>query len=388
MSDAALPGGASRSLPGRWAGGLSRLIASRGFQSWASRFPLTRGTARAEGEALFDLVAGFVHSQVLAALVELRIPDMLLDGPLDMTEIARRARLPEARAEVLVRAGAALGLFRLTRGGRVALSRRGAALLGVPGLCDMILHHQVLYRDLAAPAEFFRDGSDTELARFWPYVFGAGAASDPDTAARYSDLMAESQGLVAEETLRALSLAGVKRLIDVGGGTGAFAIAAAREHPELTVTVFDLPKVVQGAAPRIASAGLTGRVKPHAGSFRDDLLPEGADAISLVRVLYDHADDTVAALLAKVWAALPPGGRLLVSEPMSGGAKPTRAGDAYFAIYTLAMGTGKTRSSQEIVDLVGRAGFVEARAVPTHRPFVTGVVTARKPSASMSKETV
>lgn len=379
MSDAALSGGASPRPRRRASGWLARLIASRGFQSWASGFPLTSGVARAEGEALFDLVAGFVHSQVLAALVELRIPEMLLEGPMTVPRIAARAGLAEPRAEVLLRAGAALGLLREKRGGRVALTRRGAALMGVPGLTEMIRHHRVLYRDLEDPTAFFRDGADTELARFWPYVFGAGAAKDPDTAARYSDLMAESQGLVAEETLRAVSLKGVRRLIDVGGGTGAFAIAAAQAAPEMKVTVFDLPGVVAGAGPRIAAAGLQGRVGTVAGSFRDDPLPEGADAISLVRVLYDHADDTVAALLAKVFDALPPGGRLLISEPMTGGAKPTRPGDAYFAIYTLAMGTGKTRSGGEIARLARATGFTDVQQASTHRPFVTGVVTARKP---------
>ncbi|MEM8882427.1 MAG: methyltransferase, partial [Pseudomonadota bacterium] len=209
-------------------------------------------------------------------------------------------------------------------------------------------------------------------------VFGAGAASDPNVAARYSDLMAESQGLVAEETLRTVSLRGVQHLLDVGGGTGAFAIAAAAVAPEARVTVFDLPEVVSCATQRIAASGLTERVSTAEGSFCDDPLPAGADAISLVRVLYDHSDDTVRALLAKVHATLPSGGRLIVSEPMSGGARPTRAGDAYFAVYTLAMGTGKTRSASEIASLLTDAGFESARSVPTHRPFVTSVVVAEK----------
>ncbi|MEM0948327.1 MAG: methyltransferase [Pseudomonadota bacterium] len=381
MSDATLTGGAAPRPDRRLSGWWTRLIASRGFQRWASRFPLTRRVARAEGEALFDLVAGFVHSQLLGALVEFSIPDMLLDGPLPVGQIAARTGLPEPRALVLLRAGAALGILRMKRGGRVGLTRRGAALVGVPGLADMIRHHRVLYRDLENPADFFRDGSDTELSRFWPYVFGAGSASDPSVAARYSDLMAESQGLVAEETLRAVSLQGVRHLLDVGGGTGAFAIAAAAVAPEARVTVFDLPEVVSGAAQRIAAARLTERVSTAEGSFRDDPLPAGADAISLVRVLYDHSDDTVRALLAKVHATLPPGGRLIVSEPMSGGARPTRAGDAYFAVYTLAMGTGKTRSAREIASLLSDAGFTAVRPVPTHRPFVTSVVAAEKAGA-------
>ncbi|MEO0655566.1 MAG: methyltransferase [Pseudomonadota bacterium] len=378
MSDAAH--GPAPVLPGprpRLRGWTNRLIASRGFQRWAARFPLTRGVARREGEALFDLVAGFLHSQVLQALVEMRVLHLLVDGPLRLEELARRTGMPVERAQVMMKAAAALGLVRIKRGGKVALARTGAAMLGVPGLEAMIQHHSVLYRDLADPVAFFRGETDTELAAFWPYVFGAGQAQDPQTAQRYSDLMADSQGLVAEETLAHLSLSGTRHLLDVGGGTGAFLSAVATTYPDIKGTLFDLPAVVPTATRRFQAAGVGDRIDIVAGSFRDEALPRGADAVSLIRVLYDHADDTVRALLSEVKDALPPDGRLIISEPMSGGPRPERAGDAYFAIYTMAMGTGKTRSQQEIARLLQAAGFVDIKTPRTHRPFVTGIVTAR-----------
>ena len=129
----------------------------------------------------------------------------------------------------------------------------------------------------------------------------------------------------------------------------------------------------------VAKADVPDGTRIVPGSFREDTLPEDVDAISLVRVLYDHADGTVQGLLRKVYTALPPGGRLIVSEPMAGGDQPTRAGDAYFAIYTLAMQTGKTRSVQEVQSHLARAGFESIAHVRTHRPFVTSVVTATKP---------
>lgn len=358
----------------------NRLAASRGFQAWASRFPFTRGIAKREGEALFDLVAGFVHSQVLHALVELRVLHMLLDAPATARAVAGRTNLDPRRAEVLLRAGVALGLLKLKRDGRFALARRGAALLGVPGLEAMILHHRAFYRDLEDPVGFLRDGSDTELARFWPYVFGRAAEIEPEVARTYSDLMADSQALVAEETLRTVDFRGVTRLMDVGGGSGAFLAAVALAHPTLEATLYDLPEVVPAATERFRRAGLGGRVTVTGGSFRDGPLPMGADAISLVRVLYDHADETVALLLTRVRQALPPGGRLVISEPMTGGDRPSRPGDTYFALYTMSMGTGRTRAPAEIVALLRAAGFVDVTVRPTRRPFVTNVVEARQPS--------
>ncbi len=328
---------------------------------------------RRDGEKLFDLVAGFVHSQVLSAFVQLDLASILKEQPLAAWKLAARTGLEVRQMEVLCQAATALGLLSRRRDGSYGLGRLGAALPGVPGLNQMIKHHDVLYRDLEDPIAFFKGQDETELAKFWPYVFGTQGANDPEIAETYSKLMSDSQGLVAEDTLRAVSLNGITKLADVGGGTGAFLRAVAAHAPKIELTLFDLPVVVAGADVPNGT-----RIVP--GSFREDDLPSDVDAISLVRVLYDHADTTAAGLLAKVYAALPPGGRLIVSEPMAGGDKPTRAGDAYFALYTMAMQTGRTRSADEISQHLQAAGFESVRKVSTHRPFVTGVVTARKPS--------
>lgn len=337
-----------------------------------------RRVARAEGAALFDLVSGFVQSQTLMALVELRVLHMVQDTPLSAAALGARCGVPYDRMHVLVQAGAALGLLKRQRDGRFAIALRGAAMLGVPGLEAMVRHHRALYADLADPVAFFRGGQPTELAQFWPYVFGAAEAGDPAVTATYSELMADSQTLVAEDTLRMVDLSDVRRLLDIGGGNGAFLSAAGAVYPALQLDLFDLPVVVTAATARFAKAGLSDRCTIHSGSFRDDPLPQGADAISLVRVLYDHADATVEHVLTAVFDALPPGGRLIVSEPMSGGAKPDRATDVYFAVYTMAMQTGRTRSSAEIAGLLGRVGFTGIAEMPGFRPFVTSVVTARR----------
>jgi demethylspheroidene O-methyltransferase len=355
-------------------GWFHRLVASRGFQDWAARFPLTRRFVRAEGEAMFDLVAGFCHSQILSALVAFDIPQTLMAGPQSAEPLARAALVPPDRMRVLLNGGAALGLLRRHRDGRFGLTRRGAALTGVPGLAAMIRHHEVLYRDLADPVAFFRGQTETELADFWPYVFGAGAATDPATAERYSALMTDSQALVAADTLAVADLSGVRSLMDVGGGTGAFLAAVARAHPDIALTLFDLPAVAPAARARFDAMdhGLT--IVP--GSFRDQPLPPGKDAISLVRVLYDHSDATVARLLAAVHAALPKGGRLIVSEPMTGTDAPERAGDAYFALYCMAMRTGRARSADEIAAHLRTAGFGRIDRPRAPRPFVTSVLQA------------
>ena len=358
--------------PFRPRGWVNRLVASRRFQALCARVPGLGTIARAEGRAIFDLMQGFVQSQVLMALVETRALHLLADRPANPVTMAPLLGMSPARAEVLLQAGAAMGLLR-RKGDGYALSRRGAAFVSVPGLQDLVRHHGVLYRDLADPVAFFRGETDPALARFWPYVFGADGAKDPDEVARYSRLMADTQTLVAEEGLRHLSLRGVRHLMDVGGGTGAFLRAVRARHPDLALTLFDLPQVV-------AQAALPQDVVRRGGSFRDDPLPQGADAISLVRVLYDHADSTGQARLSRAFDALPAGGRLFVIEPMSGGAKPDPQTDVYFSVYTLAMETGRTRSAETIANLMRQAGFTHVSAPKTTRPYVCTVIEAVKPA--------
>lgn len=364
-----------------WRTRINRIAAKPGFQRWAARIPFIRGVARREGQELFEIVQGFVKSQLLYALISLRIPHRLMDGPLTAGQLAQGTGVPVQRMTQLAQAGVAMGLLTLEKSGAYGISRRGAAMLGVPGLEDMIRHHDVFYRDMADPVGLLRGEVQTELADFWPYVFGAQGAVDPTVTESYSDLMAQSQGLVADDTLRTVSLSGVRHLLDVGGGFGAFVQAVARKYPGLELTLFDLPVVTQAAVDRLTQAKLVDRVAVQGGSFRDDPLPAGADAISLIRVLYDHDDDTVRGLLSKVFDTLPEGGQLIVSEPMSGGAKPESSGDIYFAFYCMAMRTGTVRSQARIAELCRDAGFEDLKTPKSTRPFVTSVVTARKPKA-------
>lgn len=359
---------------------ITRLVAKPSFQDWVSRTPFLSRFAKKDGAALFDVVQGFVRSQVLFALVQLDIPHRLLGGPVGADSLAQETGIPSDRMALLLKAGAGIGILKRQRDGQFALSRQGAALTGVPGLQDMILHHAAFYKDMTDPLALLKGEGETELSQFWPYVFGAAGAVDPDVTQRYSNLMADTQAMVARDTLRAVSLSGTRHLMDVGGGSGAFLIELAKAYPDMNLTLFDLPAVMSAADQRIARAGMTNRIEQIGGSFRDESLPMAADAISLVRVLYDHSNETVRELLAACHAALPKGGRLLISEPMSGGDRPDAITDVYFAFYTLAMQTGKTRSVAEISDLLRQSGFSEIQQHKTARPYVTSAITAVRPA--------
>jgi demethylspheroidene O-methyltransferase len=355
------------------------LVSKPGFQRWAAGFFLTRPIAHKSADSLFTLVAGFVYSQVLVACIQLRLPDLLADGPQETATLAKAMDLPLASAARLLSAAQSLDIVENAGPDRYALGMQGAALRGNGGLAEMIAHHALLYADMADPVALLRGGGGKgQLAAFWPYAaYDAPGNADTHAVSPYSALMAATQPMVAADILHAYPLARHKVLMDVGGGEGAFAIAAARSAPDLAISVFDLPAVVERAKARFHEAGLAGRSQVHGGDFLGGTLPKGADVISLVRILHDHDDQAVMTILRAIRAILPPDGVLMIGEPMSGAPARDPMAEAYFGFYLLAMGRGRARRPDEIAQMVRQAGFGTTKMMPTNTPMLVRVMVAR-----------
>ena len=360
-----------------WVGRRNRLFADPRFQRWAADFPLTRSIAHARARGLFDLVAGFVYSQTLGACVRLRLFEYLREGPMTVVALSGVLDLPPEATLRLMGAAHGLGLVEPAGPSRYALGAQGAALLGSAGLMDMIEHHARLYTDLGDSVGLLRRGAG-ELASYWPYATSAapGNAGDADVAG-YSALMAATQPAVAADLLAAYPVGRHRRLMDVGGGEGAFLEAAGAWAPRLKLALFDLPAVAERACARLGRAGLLPRTTFLEGDFLSEPVPAGADLITLVRILHDHDDAGVATILRAVRAALPADGTLLVGEPMSGGARPERVGDVYFAFYLLAMGRGRARSPAELTAMLKVAGFSRVAERRTRTPSLLRALIAR-----------
>jgi demethylspheroidene O-methyltransferase len=368
-------------LMDRILGWRDRLLGSHRFQLFAARTPIFRGIARKRSTELFNIAVGFVYTQVLFSCVKLKLFDMLANGPLPQAEIARRTGLSADAADRLTSAAVAIRLLERRGGDRIGLGMLGAALNGTPGVKAMMHHNQVLYRDLSDPVALLRgETGPTALSRYWPYAADDSARQGitPEDVAAYTDLMAESQGFVADDILDAYDVSRHRRLMDVGGGDGSFLRSAGRRAAELELALVDLPPVVETARQRFTAAGMESRAALHGQDFQKTPLPEGADLISLVRVVHDHDDPVVRGLFASAYAALPPGGVLMVAEPMAGMPGAEAMADAYFGFYLLAMGTGRARTPETIEMMLKQAGFAEVRPIATHRPLLTALMLAKK----------
>jgi demethylspheroidene O-methyltransferase len=355
------------------------LLRSALFQRWASSFPLTRPIARKQARALFDVCAGFVYSQILFACVRLRLFEILSEGPKTCDELSTRLALSPAAAERLLEAAVSLGLAARRGKSRYGLGMSGAAILGNPGVAEMVEHHALLYADLADPVALLRgELSETKLSRFWAYPRAPSAAAlEPGEVGPYSALMAASQTFVAHDILAAWPFRRHRHLLDVGGGEGAFLATVAAAAPHLRLTLFDLPSVAIKANGMFAAEGLGARAEAVGGDFFRDALPQGADVVSLNRILHDHDDARVLILLRAIRKILSPDGVLLVAEPMADAPGAEPVGAAYFGFYLLAMGTGRPRTAGQLTLLLKTAGFGAVQNVPTRRPLMTGLLAAR-----------
>ena len=369
-----------------WQARLERWYAHPGLYRWSLRNPLTRWLTRRRTRQLFDLMAGFVHSQVLLACVRLDLFRMLQQSPADLGVLAQRTGLAPSVLQRLLLSAVALQLLERRSQGRFGLGPLGVPLAQHQGIAQMIEHNHLLYQDMQDPLQFLGDAWRGGMAEYWPYAHAKTVPEsdgpDLDKFTRYSELMAASQGFVVQEILASYFFDEHRCVLDVGAGRGRWVSELAAHAPHLTFKMFDLPPVLALAKENLQSQGLMDRVSLHPGSFLQDPLPKGADLITLVRVAHDHPDAVVLQVLQKAHAALPVGGTLLLAEPMAqsdqdGG--PAHASvDAYFHFYLLAMGDGRLRSPQELMDLMKAAGFTHVERVANAMPIHTQILLGRK----------
>jgi len=351
----------------------NRLLRSSTFQKWAARLPISQSIARQRATDLHHILAGFVYSQTLSASYKLGLLECLKDRIATLDEIADHCDLEREAAFTLVQAATSIDLLQQASDTHWTLGELGASIHGNPGVQSMLRHHDLLYHDLADPAKLLRRREQASLRGYWPYVDGD--HSDPAAAARYSELMADSQHLIANHILDAINLSAETRLLDVGGGTGTFSKLASERFSSAETAVFDLPQVIASMPPKHSYL-----LQTFAGDMFKDALPHDFNAISLVRILHDHDDAPVEHLLSRCFDALPAGGQLIIAEPMAGtrGAEPI--GHTYFGFYLWAMGSGRPRTKSELTKMLKRAGFRGIREKKTHIPALVRVITAKKPN--------
>jgi cyclopropane fatty-acyl-phospholipid synthase-like methyltransferase len=190
--------------------------------------------------------------------------------------------------------------------------------------------------------------------------------------------MHKNATLRAPTLVRAVGLDGVRRVLDLGGGSGAYSIAFAQAKADLTADILDVEQVAPIARRHIDAAGLADRVKVRVGDLHDDSYGTGYDLVLLSAICHMLSPQENRVVLAKVHAALAPSGRVVIQDFILHPDKTGPKTGVLFALHML-VGThaGSSYSEPEYTNWLRDAGFAEVRRLPLPGP--TDLVIARRP---------
>jgi SAM-dependent methyltransferase len=314
---------------------------------------------------LLNLIAGSWTSETVAAAVELKLPDLLADGPRTAADLANITHCEPGALVRLLRALVTIDVCVEDSDAAFTLTAMGARLREDH---PQSLHFWSLYwthsmRPLWSHlTESVRTGQSVRKALTGFDGFER-QQRDPAAAALFNKTMLELTRLVASEIARAYDFTAARTVVDVGGGYGELLIEILRQSPHLSGTLFDLPHAIEGARRNLAEAELSARCECVAGDFFESVLP-GADLYVLKSVIHDWPDDRARTIFKNCHLAMSPNARLLIVERV----RPERAksSDAQrqIARSDLAMLVGlgsQERSETEFRELLAVAGFTVVR---------------------------
>jgi SAM-dependent methyltransferase len=313
---------------------------------------------------LLELSGAYWAGCALQAAVLLDVFTALDGGAREERELAASLDCDPRGFSMLATALAALGLVRregdkIGAAGEILrlLSRNSPDYLGF-----IIQHHAHLMPGWARLSEAVRTGRRTRDERF------SHAGSEVE---RESFLlgMFNIARLQAEKVAQALDLSGRRKLIDVGGGPGAYAVYFCLQNNDLRATIFDLPTTAPFARKIVGRYGLEERIEFVGGDFLADSLPKGQDVAWLSQVLHGETRADALRLMRNAAACLEPGGLLCVQEFAL---DDDRSGPAHSALFALNMlvGTegGQTYTTHELAGMMREAGAVATRILDAPLP--------------------
>ncbi|MGH7480368.1 MAG: methyltransferase, partial [Candidatus Methylomirabilales bacterium] len=291
---------------------------------------------------LMQIISGFWASKTLAAAVELDLFTQLSGGGADVRELSQLLHIHPRPAEMLLSGCASLGL----------LDKRGERYYNSPLSEEFLVRGKAYYfggvitlldRRLYLPWNRLPEAIKTNRAQTWgdqPGIFEAMSAN-PEAQRIFTEGMHSFSVQSGEAVAAAFDFLPYAHLLDVGGGSGAYCIEAARRYPHLRATVFDLPTALEIAREKIAEAGFADRITTHPGDFFAEALPKGADVVLLSMILHDWTPEKNRVILTRCFDALPSGGAVIVSELMMNDEKTGPASAALMSLNMLIETEGR-----------------------------------------------
>jgi len=321
-------------------------------------------------ERIFDLATAFWRSSVLFTACELGVFDALVQCPATAAETAARLGASRRGVHALLESCAAVGLLR-KEGDRFANTAAAECCLTASGAQSLLdtLRMQVgtvpLWQRLTASV---RSG---EPAMPPADMLGG----DPAATRRFVMAMHERARGVARALVEAINLAGVGRLADIGGGPGTYAVLLAEKHPELRVTVLDLPPVLEVARELLEGSEVRDRIELRACDATRDELGGPFDAALVSGLLHRLDEDKCRKLFGRIHSALSGNGIVILNDLFADGTRPEMA--VLFGLQMLlTTREGRTHQLADVKRWLAETGFDNVRTRTLPPPLPHSLVTA------------
>ncbi len=300
-------------------------------------------------ETLLGMGRAFMESRVLLTGAELDLFTLVAPKPLSAEQIAGRIGADLRALTIVLDALAAMGLLIKENdtyktepsAARMLSSESPAAIL------PMIRHSADLWD---------RWGQLTHRV--------AGPREKEKSMRAFIGAMHVVGSTLAPHIVSLVGISDARRLLDVGGATGTYTIAFLEAEPQMRATLFDLPQVIEMARERVSTAGMLDRVTLVAGDYRKDPLPAGHDLAFVSAIIHQNSPAENLTMFRKIFAALDPGGRIVVRDHILSPDRTHPRSGALFAVNML-VGTegGNSYTETEIRDALEQAGFVGVRII-------------------------
>jgi hypothetical protein len=322
-------------------------------------------------QQVLQVATGYMASSALYAAITLNIADHLASGPTPMAELAHATGANEDALYRVLRLLASLGIFAevapktFTLTPAAELLRKDApnSLRGMAAFLPDPFHYRV-YSEIMHSVMTGKPAGDKALGMpIFEYF-----EKHPEYSQVFNDAMTALSAPVAAAAVEAYDFNGIGTLVDVAGGHGEVLMTILKACPNVRGILADLDHVVAGAKPRIAAAGLSGRMQAVACDFFK-AVPDGGDAYIMKHIIHDWDDERATAILKNIATAMgvKKGRVILLESVIPAGPAPDLG--KFIDIEMLVLPGGKERTADEFRARFVRAGFSLTKVVPTKSPL-------------------
>jgi ubiquinone/menaquinone biosynthesis C-methylase UbiE len=318
---------------------------------------------------MIQYITGFWMSRAVHIAAKLGIPDLLQSGPKTVEELAQATETHAPSLYRVLRALTSVGIFQKESDGRFSLTPLSETFAtSTPGTMRWFLISELGQEHYPAWGNLMHSVKTGEIA--FDNQFGADVwqyfAQNPEEAAVFNDSMSANTAAANQAILAVYDFSPFKKVVDIGGGHGGLITSILKQNPQTQGVLFDAPVVIEGARPKLESAGVADRCEAIGGDFFKDV-PKGGDAYVMKWIIHDWEDEKAITILKNCRKHMQPNGRLIIVDCVVPD-NDTPDFSKTFDLNMLVMTGGKERTEREFAQLLEAAGFKLLRTIPTDVP--------------------